>query len=135
MKQERKGAITMTDVLINVENIIDDYEDKNNEKINVKIECFLILYRLRKMMKTEFAQKIIKENVIKDKGINNGKCTIKGTRITPNDIGKIIVESKNITMEKIFEEFPSLENENQILAGLFVFIKENITFKKVLFGK
>ena len=135
MLNKRKGEIAMTNVLTNVENIIDNYEDKKQQKINSKLESFLIVYRLRKLIKSDFAQEIIEKNIIRDKKINNGRCTVKGTRITPDDIGRLVTNEEDISTEEIFREFPSIENEEQILAGLFIFLKNNITWRKVLFTK
>lgn len=125
----------MTNVLTNVENIIDSYEDKEQQKINPRLEAFLIVYKLRKLIKSDFAQKIVEKNIIKDKKINNGRYTIKGTRITPDDIGRLITNEKDISIEEILKEYPSLKSEEQILAGLFIFLKDNITWRKVLFAK
>lgn len=125
----------MTNVLTNVENIIDSYEEKEQQKISPRLEAFIIVYKLRKLIKTNFAQEIIGKNIVKNKKINNGRCTIKGTRLTPNDIGRLVTNEKDISIEKIFMEYPSLENEEQILAGLFIFLKDNITLRKVLFAK
>lgn len=135
MLNKRKGEIAMTNVLTNVENIIDNYEDKEQQKINSRLESFLIVYRLRKLIKSDFAQEIIEKNIIRDKKINNGRSTIKGTRITPDDIGRLVTNEEDISTEEIFREFPSIENEEQILAGLFIFLKNNITWRKVLFTK
>lgn len=135
MLNKRKGEIAMTNVLTNVENIIDNYEDKEQQKINSRLESFLIVYRLRKLIKSDFAQEIIEKNIIRDKKINNGRCTVKGTRITPDDIGRLVTNEEDISTEEIFREFPSIENEEQILAGLFIFLKNNITWRKVLFTK
>ena len=125
----------MTNVLRNVENIIDSYEDKEQQEINPRLEAFLIVYKLRKLIKSDFAQKIVEKNIIKDKKINNGRYTIKGTRITPDDIGRLITNEKDISIEEILKEYPSLKSEEQILAGLFIFLKDNITWRKVLFAK
>ena len=131
----RKGAISMTNVLTNMENIIDDYEVEKKEKINLKLKSFFIVYKIKRILKTDFAQKIISENIRKDKAVNNGRETIKGTRITPDDIGRIVAMNKNVTIENIFEELPSLKNQEQILAGLFVFMRKNITWRNLLFAQ
>ena len=125
----------MTNVLTNMENIIDDYEVEKKEKINLKLKSFFIVYKIKRILKTDFAQKIISENIIKDKAVNNGRETIKGTRITPDDIGRIVAMNKNVTIENIFEELPSLKNQEQILAGLFVFMRKNITWRNLLFAQ
>ena len=63
----RKGAISMTNVLTNMENIIDDYEVEKKEKINLKLKSFFIVYKIKRILKTDFAQKIISENIINQK--------------------------------------------------------------------
>lgn len=127
----------MTDVLTNFENIMVDYSNNidNTEEKTTRLEFFLIVWKIKKMTKTGFARKIIKENIVRDKYVNQGRPTIKGTRITPNDIGRIIENGTNVTIEKIREEFPSIDNEEQILAGLFVFMRDRLSWKEVLFNK
>lgn len=135
MNKKRKGAITMTEVLTNVENIMEQYEDKSYQEINkiTRIEFILTVYKIKKIIKSDFAQRIIKENIIRDKTINEGRYTIKGTRITPEDIGRIITKEK-VTVEEIYEEYPSLDKDEQILAGLFIYMKDIFTWRKVLFS-
>lgn len=135
MLKKGKGAIKMTDVLTNFENVIDDCANETKDEINPRVELIFMVYRFKKLIKTDFAQKIIKENIVKDKNINQGRYTIKGTRITPEDIGQIMINNKNVSINTIYDELPSIENEEQILAGLFVFIKKNFTWRKILFSK
>ena len=135
MLKKGKGAIKMTDVLTNFENVIDDCANETKDEINPRVELIFMVYRFKKIIKTDFAQKIIKENIVKDKNINQGRYTIKGTRITPEDIGQIMINNKNVSINTIYDELPSIENEEQILAGLFVFIKKNFTWRKILFSK
>lgn len=126
----------MTDVLTNVESIMENYENEHFEKNNeiTKVEIILIVYKMKKIIKSEYAQKIIRENIIKDKTINEGRYTIKGTRVTPEDIARTVC-SKEMSFEDIFEEYPSLDNQNQIMAALFFYIEQNIKWSKVLFAK
>ena len=135
MLKKGKGAIKMTDVLTNFENVIDNCANETKDEINPRVELIFMVYRFKKLIKTDFAQKIIKENIVKDKNINQGRYTIKGTRITPEDIGQIMINNKNVSINTIYDELPSIENEEQILAGLFVFIKKNFTWRKILFSK
>ena len=135
MLKKGKGAIKMTDVLTNFENVIDDCANETKDEINPRVELIFMVYRFKKLIKTDFAQKIIKENIVKDKNINQGRYTIKGTRITPEDIGQITINNKNVSINTIYDELASIENEEQILAGLFVFIKNNFTWRKILFSK
>ena len=135
MLKKGKGVIKMTDVLTNFENVIDDCANETKNEINPRVELIFMVYRFKKLIKTDFAQKIIKENIVKDKNINQGRYTIKGTRITPEDIGQIMINNKNVSINTIYDELPSIENEEQILAGLFVFIKKNFTWRKILFSK
>lgn len=135
MRKVRKGASKMTDVLTNFENIMDDYSNSKKEKTVSKLEFIITVWQTKRILKNSFAQKIIKENIIKDKRINQGRATIKGTRITPEDIGRIIENETNVTLEKIRDEFPSIENKDQVLAGVFVFMKDRLKWKEILLSK
>lgn len=124
----------MTEVLTNVEYIMDNYQEeqlKKNDKIT-KVEIILSVYKMKKIVKSEYAQKIIKENIIKDKTINEGRYTIKGTRVTPEDIERIICSKEEVTFEDIYNEYPSLENENQIMAGILFYVQKNIKWSRIL---
>lgn len=138
VNKKRKGAIAMTDVLTNVECIMENYENELLEKDSeiTKVEIILLVYKMKKIVKSEYAQKIIKDNIVKDKTINEGRYTIKGTRVTPEDIERIICnKEKGLTFEEILKEYPSLENEEQIMAAIFFFVQKNIKWSKVLLGK
>ena len=134
VNKKRKGAITMTEVLTNVEYIMDNYQEEQLEKDNkiTKAELILLVYKIKRIVKSKCAQKIIKENIIKDKTINEGRYTIKGTRITPDDIGRIICSKDIMTIEDIYKEYPSLKKDEQIMAGIFFYVQKNITYSKVL---
>ena len=136
MSIARKGAIAMTNVLTNAEDMVNNYEIEHLEKNTkiTKIEIALSVYKLKHIIKSEYAQKIMKENIVKDKAIKEGRYTIKGTRVTPDDIGKIIMERKT-SFEDIMKEYPSLDKEEQILAGLLFYISKNLTWRKVFFTK
>lgn len=124
----------MTDVLTNVEYIMDNYQEEQLKKDNkiTKAELILMVYKIKKIVKSRCAQKIIQENIIKDKTINEGRYTIKGTRITPDDIGRIICNKEGITIEDIYKEYPSLEKKEQLMAGVLFYAQKNITYAKVL---
>ncbi len=77
----------------------------------------------------------MKEYIIKDKTINSGRATIKGTRVTPEDIGRILLKKENMEVKDIMEEYPSLENEEQVLAGLMYYVRKNVSFINILFAK
>ena len=126
----------MTDVITNAGNIIYNYGSKNTITItDTKAETFFIIYRLKKFIRTDFAQQLLKENIIKNKAINNGRSTIKGTRITPEDVWRIIDANKNVTIQTIYDEYPSLEKDEQILAAIIFYMKNEFTWRKVLFSK
>lgn len=128
----RKGAI-MTNVLMNVENILDTYEEKENIDMS-KVDALFLYYKTKKIIKSDYAQKIIQENIVKDKTINNGRYTIKGTRVTPEDIGRIVEIKDNVDIKDVMDEYPSLETKEQVLAGLMFYFKQNITLYKMLFS-
>lgn len=133
----RKGAENMTNVLMNVENIIDTYEeekDVDNKEVS-KLETILLYLKLKKAMNEEYAQNLIEKYIVKDKTINSGRATIKGTRVTPEDIGRALNLKDNMTIEDIMEEYPSLEKEEEVMAGLMVYISSHISVMKILLAK
>lgn len=133
----RKGAKIMTNVLTNADNIIGTYEEKKNieNKESSKSELILLYLKIRDVIADEEAQELMKKYIIKDKTINSGRATIKGTRVTPEDIGRILVKRENMDIEDIMEEYPSLDNEEQVLAGLMYYVKKKVSFINILFSK
>lgn len=126
----------MTNVLNNVDNIIGTYEEQNNEnKVNSKLEVILLYFKLKDVINNDEARELMKEYIIKDKTINSGRATIKGTRVTPDDIGRILIKKENMSMKDIMEEYPSLDKEEQVLAGLMYYVKKNLSFIQILFAR
>lgn len=118
----------MTNVLNNVENIIENYEEHYNNKTS-KLELILLYIKVKKIIKSDFAQNLIKEYIEK----NSGKYTIKGTRITSDDIGNVMSIKKISDVQDILDEYPSLDDEKQVLAGLMVYIDKHINLLNILF--
>lgn len=133
----RKGAKDMTNVLTNAENIIEKYEDKQyaeNKNIS-KMERILLYLKIKDAIEEEYAQELTKKYIIRDKAINSGRATIKGTRVTPEDIGRILLKKENMGIKDIMKEYPSLNKDEQILAGLMYYVKKNVSFINILFSK
>ena len=132
-----KGAKLMTNVLANVDNIISNYEEKKNidNKLVSKAELIVLYLRIKDVINNKEAQQLMEEYIIKDKTINSGRATIKGTRVTPEDIGRILLKKENMAVKDIMEEYPSLENEEQVLAGLMYYVRKNVSFINILFAK
>lgn len=129
---KRKGANIMTNVLINAENIIDNYCE---EPKNSKLETILLYCKIKKVINEDYAQSLVKKYIEKDKAINSGRATIKGTRVTPEDIGRILLIKENMKIKDIMKEYPSLNNEEEVLAGLIYYMSKNISLRKILFAK
>lgn len=126
-----KEAPKMTNVLTSIENIMDYCNDnENNDKKNYRYIDLLILYLKGKaIIKSERAKKILKDYIIKI----NGKEAIKGTRLTHVDIVRIFDIKEGAEIQDFLDEYPSLENEYQIMAGLLLYIKKNCTIRNILF--
>jgi uncharacterized protein (DUF433 family) len=76
--------------------------------------------------KSEY-KKYIKENIIRNKKIRKGHPTIKGTRLTPEDIACLITKNEGkLSNEDILKEYPSLSSEKQIDFALLYFIEKKI---------
>lgn len=133
----RKGATIMTNVLVNAENIIDTYEDRKEpeDRELSKIEIMLTYYKLKRVINDESAQRLVKKHIVKDKSINSGRATIKGTRVTPEDIGRILLAKEDMGIEDIMKEYPTLESKEQVVAGLIYYMDKHISLMKILFNK
>ena len=133
----RKGATIMTNVLVNAENIIDTYEDRKEpeDRELSKIEIMLTYYKLKRVINDESAQRLVKKHIVKDKSINSGRVTIKGTRVTPEDIGRILLAKEDMGIEDIMKEYPTLESKEQVVAGLIYYMDKHISLMKILFNK
>lgn len=73
-----------------------------------------------------WVRKLIKDNIIVDKSIRFGKPTIKGTRITVDDIIQLILDGYSI--KDILEQYPSLTDEKLLAALLYPF-RKSLTLK------
>lgn len=141
MNQKKKGGFTMTDVLSIydmeqiVENVKDiEVEEKANEKAN-KIALFIAIRKSKEL------NELVNKYIVKNKEIRDGKAVIKGTRITPIELMYCVAEVlKNNKNEKTFEEirdylyeqYPSINNENQIKAAISYVIKKEISTIKYI---
>lgn len=126
-----KEAPKMTNVLTSIENIMDYCNDnENNDKKNDRYIDLLILYLKGKaIIKSKRSKKILKDYIIKI----NGKEVIKGTRLTHVDIVRIFDIKEGAEIQDFLDEYPSLENKYQIMAGLLLYIKKNCTIRNILF--
>lgn len=117
----------MTDILT-MDNIKDFIGETTTKEKNDSKLYFILLFL---SIKFESKDKIINKYIVKDKKIRNGKATIKGTRITTDDMLCIIAEANNEKDWKkyIFEQYPSIENLQQIEAALKYSIKKSNTLK------
>lgn len=136
-KKIRKEANKMTNVLINAGNIIDTYEENKEfeNKEPSKFEDILLYLKIKEITNTSYAKEIIKKYIIKDRTINSGRATIKGTRVTPDDIGRILFSYEIKNIKEIMEEYPSLSKEEEVLAGLIYYLDKHLSFIKILFSK
>lgn len=136
-KEIRKEANIMTNVLNNAENIIDTYEEKKNviSKKPSMLEDILLYVRIKQLTNAKYVKQLTKKYIVKDKTINSGRATIRGTRVTPEDIGRILMHKSDVKVKDILDEYPSLTNEEEVLAGLLYFIDKHISLSQILFNK
>ena len=138
---EKKGGFTMTDVLsiYDMEPIVENVKDiQLKEKVNEKAKKITIFIAIKKSKELD---RLVKEYIVKNKKIRDGKAVIKGTRITPVElmycVDEILKENKNEkTFEEIrdylYEQYPSINNENQIKAAVSYIIKKEISTIKYI---
>lgn len=126
----------MTDILVadNLIQLMKDEKDSVNTK-NRKLEQIKFFFSIKYKENKEY-DRLIKEYIVSDKKVRNGEAVIKGTRITVEDI-VYIVRDENWKKD-IYKQYPSIQNEKQILAALLYVVKYKIGSIKfllaILFG-
>ena len=106
-------------------------QEKNNKfSFSFLLDICRKYAELRRIVKSEKVEEIIKNNIIKDKNICNGKAIVKDTRLTVENIVDAILEIRDI--EELMKNFPSITKEEQILAALAYDIK-HASFIRLLF--
>lgn len=96
-------------------------EKKNKHSHRNIVELYKKYSALKHIVKTQGMQQVMKEHIIKDKRICNGEATIKGTRLTVNNVVNMALEMEDIT--EVMKNFPSITSEEQVLAALVYYIK------------
>lgn len=107
-------------------NIDEQMQNKNSES---KRELWKTFRMLKSMAKDTRFDSVVKEYVVKDIKIKSGVPIIKGTRISTKDIMRMILDGYDI--DEILENFPSIENDKQILAAIIYEVR-NINWLKLL---
>ena len=92
------------------------YKIKRNYDITSKIKMYA--------RNEEYIQ-YINENIVRNAKIRNGYPTIKGTRITPDDIFALACK-KEFDVEIILKEYPSLRDEKQVLFIILYCLNKKI---------
>lgn len=70
---------------------------------------------LKTMAKDQRYDKLIKNNITKNKKIKSGTAIIKGTRISTQDIMHLLANDYDV--DKILNNFPTIQNQEQIMAA------------------
>lgn len=138
MKNKKKGEMDMTETIENVAEILDTYGVKQEQKKDrPKLNAIITFIKLKEIANNN--NNLIERNIEKNKNIRNGQVVIKGTRITPNELILIIDEvfdNKTLKTENALEyiqkEYPSIDSEEKIVAGIMYSIKKFSTLKYIL---
>ena len=138
MKNKKKGEMDMTETIENVAEILDTYGVKQEQKKDSpKLNAIITFIKLKEIANNN--NNLIEKYIEKNKKIRNGQVVIKGTRITPNELILIINEvfdDKTMKTENVFEyiqkEYPSIDSEEKIVAGIMYSIKKFNTLKYIL---
>lgn len=93
----------------------------NDKNLQDYFEQFCRQYEL-----AMWVTRLIQDNIVIDKTIRFGKPTIKGTRITVEDIIQLILGGYSV--KNILEQYPSLTDEKLLAALLYPF-RKSLTLK------
>ena len=76
----------------------------------------------------------ISKNIVKNAKIRNGRPTIKGTRLTPNDVAMLCYRTNDISIENILKEYPTLTDERQVAFVMLYYMERKLKnpFIKIL---
>lgn len=120
----------MTNVLV-ADNLIEliGNEKESTDIKNRKLEQIKFLFSIKYKENKKYNE-LIDKYIICDPNIRDGEATIKGTRITVEDIVYIIMEDN--WKKDIYKQYPSIKNEKQILAALLYVVKYKIGAIKFL---
>lgn len=131
----RKEALIMTDVLTaNLDSIIETKVQKT-DKEEIHENKIIRYLEYRKLIKSDYAQDLIKKYIQKDKKNKHCQYIIKGTRITVEDIIRILAIKENAELEDIKKEYPSLENIEQVIAAILLYADKKLRLWKIIFDK
>lgn len=126
MKKKKKGGLAMTNVLV------EELMRAENYSINIKnkkLEQIKLLFTIKYRENNKYNE-LIDKYIVCDKRIRDGEATIKGTRITVEDIVYITMEEES--KKNVYKQYPSIKNEEQILAALLYVVKYKIGTIKFL---
>lgn len=132
-----KGGSIMTDILT-TENTINFINNNTLEEKKQKRGRFSSMYELLEIKYNKKYNKLIEKHIEKNNEIKDGRAILKGTRITAEDI-LYITEEAQINHEKnwleyIFKEYPSIQNQEQVLAAILYLIKYEISTINIIKG-
>ena len=99
--------------------------EKDNFFFRIK-RNYNLINEIKDITKNKQYKDYIKENIIKNAKIRNGCPTIKGTRITPNDIVTLCYRTNGLSIENILEEYPVLTDERQVTFTLLYYMERKL---------
>ena len=135
--RENKEVMSMTNVIRNMQNIIVTDEKKwyfDGKISNLKNKMLIYVY-MKLLVNSDYSRKLIKTHIVRNKNVNSGSWTIKGTRVTPGSIACVISMTEGVEMGDILRELPTLNNEEQVLAGIFCYLKEECKLRRIILEK
>lgn len=104
---------------------LDFYKEQESKK-KVKSTKLNLLLRFLWLKHNKELYKIVEKNIVSDKNIRKGQPTIKGTRITVQDMMYILNDTiiSGNDLEYIYEQYPSITDKKQVLAAILYDIKK-----------
>lgn len=123
-KKRKERDDDMTETIENIKYYLDT-EEVNANYQNPKLDIIYDFLKLKSI--AEKSKEKINKYVGRNNNVRNGQVIIKGTRITTKELLSIMSEySNNEEISKeyknvydyIFTQYPSIDNESQIIYGI-----------------
>lgn len=119
-----KGVSCMVSDLMNNSLHADELYEQSTffKKVKALREIWTLIKEVKELADKPESIVLMETNIVKDPNFRNGKPVIKGTGISIYDVIRMLHFEK-LSIEEIFEQYPVLNKEEQILSAILYYYK------------